>query len=76
MAGDACRYLFGCHVGRLCLSPGLRRTVWRRASGALLGLVGGMNMRKISSRVRIAIGAAAIAAFSVTMLTPSPASAR
>jgi hypothetical protein len=35
-----------------------------------------MTMRKISSRMRIAIGAAAIAAFSVTTLMPSPASAR
>jgi len=33
-------------------------------------------MRKISSRARVAIGAAAIAAFSATTLMPSPASAR
>jgi hypothetical protein len=32
-------------------------------------------MRNISTRVRVAIGAAVIAAFSVTVLTPTPAAA-
>jgi hypothetical protein len=68
-------YLFDWRIGRVRLSSGLRRSVWRRTSGALLGLVGAIAMTKISSRVRVAVCAAAIAAFSTTMLTPAPASA-
>ena len=76
IAGCACRYLLDWHLGGVRLSAGLCRAVWRRASGALLGLVGAIAMQKISSGVRAAICASAIAAFSMTMLIPTPASAR
>jgi len=75
IAGRVRRHLLDLHLGRVRLSSGFCRAVWRRASGALLGLVGAIAMQKISSVVRVAICASAIAAFSMTMLIPTPASA-
>lgn len=69
------RCLFDCHLGQERLSSGLCRSVWRRAPGVLPGLVGAVAMLKVHSRVRVAICATAIAAFSVTMMIPTPASA-
>ena len=63
-------WLIGTLAGYAC------RLVCRRASGALLGRVGAMTMQKISSRVRVAMCAAAIAAFSIALFMPTPASAR
>jgi hypothetical protein len=61
---------------RLVCLPSVSLPLTLRESQVLLDLTGEMTMRKISSRMRIAIGAAAIAAFSLTTLVPTPASAR